>query len=87
MKNKILEYLMRMGWLKRQALKGAGYVTTLFTPWAISKLGELHAGGLIGDEGLAHATQAVGAAGVIIAAAFVVGSEFVASYFAKSRVE
>ena len=87
MKTKILEYLMQMGWLKRQALKGAGLVTAWMTPWAIEKLGQLHAGGLIGDEGLAHATQAVGAAGVIVASVFVVGSELVASYFARSRVE
>lgn len=87
MKTKILEYLMQLGWLKRQALKGAGYITAMFTPWAISKLGELHANGLIGDESLAHATQAVSAVGVLVAALFVVGAELVASWFAKSRKE
>ncbi len=87
MKTKILEYLMQMGWLKRQALKAAGYVSAMFTPWALSKLGELHSSGLISDEGLAHATQAVGAVGVLVAALLMVGSEALASWFAKSRKE
>jgi hypothetical protein len=87
MKTKILEYLMQLGWLKRQALKAAGYVSAMFTPWALGKLAALYEQGLIGDEGLAHATQAVSAVGVLVAALFVVGSEALASWFAKSRKE
>jgi hypothetical protein len=83
----ILSLLSQMGWIKRQALKAAGYVTTAVSAFLIAKLGWLHQAGLISDDTLATGTDAVTATGVVITAVVLITAEAVASYFAKSRKE